>query len=187
MFQAERQAKRASDDKRREREEQRQADNTKASEAAAFEALSLARHLEAYAKDCADVVAEPTTSSGEDWTHARVTPTLKPYQAVNWSRLGAVATAQALDLAERHKLRLGWIIGDALEQQGDLKKKTGIYGAGAARLGLDAWETAVKLRQGANLPAFDFPDDGWNFVETLRYRADQADRDDAARAAEPPL
>lgn len=169
---AERQAKRAGDERRRDRLEQREEADAKSAEAAAFQALAVARHLEAYARECADLAVDQYLTDGG---FPKRPPELKAFNAIAWERLGAVATAEAMDLVQRHRLRRGYIVGDAEESGGDADERMGIYRDGAARLGLDAWETAVVLRSRAGLPAFDFPDDGWNFVGTLRERIAAAD------------
>lgn len=180
VFLADRQAERTSKDRRRERDETRRDAQDKAAEEAAFEALAVARHLEAYARECADVATDPEEHL-EGAARIRSTPTLKPYNNVHWPRLGARATAEAMDLLERHRLRRGYVVGDAMEEGGDERGRARVYGDGSARLGLDAWHVAVGLRQRANLPAFEFAEDGWNFAAALEARVAEAERRQAAR------
>jgi len=131
----------------------------------AFTSLALARHLEAYAQDCAGAISDNSQRHSE---FVKRTPDFPKWPAVTWTRLGAVRAAEIGDFSSRVPLVQGFISGAANAAGFGSDRYFMIHSAGAARVGVEAWNLAAQLREDAGLPPFVFANDGWNYAELLR-------------------
>lgn len=175
-------ASRQSHDRREERDYQTQLEQAKHDADRAFALLSVARHLEAYARACADVVDyNETPYQQRQHDDAAHIPDFPEWPQIDWRLLGAVLTARARDIEERVSLRLEtvksgveWVVNDAEDAREH-------YSEGAALIGLDAWNAAQALRTEASVPAFVFPEEGWNYSETLINKMEKLESERLAR------
>ncbi|QQQ17756.1 hypothetical protein JIP62_10470 [Brevundimonas vitis] len=137
---------------------------TKAAELKAFSAYRVATLLEAYAKDCARK-SNVRSSHIDSFTFP---------DEIDWVPLGPLLAARVRDFETSVELvwnSTGHRI-EATDRSDDtrMQKMKRIYEEAIAKLGLEAWELAVDLRQDAGLPELQIPPLGWNFIDTLRSR-----------------
>lgn len=135
----------------------------KSAEAQARQAYPLCLFLERFAYVCAEAVTSNLDPDGKvEWV-----PELPTYPPVHWESLGPEWQVRLLDFTRALSLRKAYIRGDAQEAMDEADTRQ-IYAMGAAKLGLDAWKLAEELRLDAGIATFEFPDDGWDYPQTMR-------------------
>lgn len=125
----------------------------------------LARHLESYAHECTKVKWH---NEDPETTGALRPPEFPAWPPVSWELLGASEMMAARDVEVRADLQRAQAEGTVHYGAGDVVDARRYYSDGAARMGLEAWHVAVRLRAQAGVEAFTFPEVGYDFVQPLR-------------------
>ena len=133
----------------------------------AFPSLKVALHLESYAHACAETISG---LDDEFATQHRLPAFMDWPSDVVWAHLGANTEAKARDFAKSVELERSYLNGDLQESFDDHDSET-ILRKAVGRIGFRAWTMAVGLRVDAGLPAFEFPEHGWNYAEMLERSA----------------
>lgn len=127
----------------------------------------LARHLEGYARACADVMWENRDSEKERDDPATGLPEFQDWPDVAWELLGANEMMKAKDIALRVDLQRKSVSDGAWYATNTGDEARDYFAEAAARLGLEAWRLAEQMRQEADVAPFEFAPDGPNFAESL--------------------
>lgn len=131
----------------------------------------LARHLEAYARSCAEVIWE----NGEEDSEGAMSPPAFPAwpDDIKWELIGASEMMAARDIEVRVEIRSKGVEGDFHYNAADVQDARQIFSDGAARIGWEAWTIAKDIREEIGVHPFRYPDHGGNHAETLQERAER--------------
>lgn len=129
----------------------------------AFPSLKVALHLEEFAFKCAQTISD---LADPDTPHHYIPPVEDWPSDIVWAHLGASTEARVRDFVKSVELERSYINGDLHESYSDAESSMIIERA-AGRIGFRSWTIACEIRNAAELPAFAFPEHGWNYVETL--------------------
>ena len=105
---AERSARRQRDERREETEAKTAGEALARTTSRAFPAMLVARHLEAFALDCAKTVGENTS----DYGGYAGFPEFKPWPPVDWQALGAEFSVESQDFEAKVGLHKQWVAGN---------------------------------------------------------------------------
>lgn len=130
-----------------------------------FLRATLARHLEAYARSCAQAMW-----ANDDYEEQGATnpPDFPAWPAdVPWELLGANEMVTIRDIEIRVDIQREQVKGEVWHGAADEDDARSFYMDGAARIGLEAWQVSQELRRKAGVDPFEFPKGGGNFAESL--------------------
>ena len=140
----------------------------------------LARHLEAYARECAEVM---WANDDPDEEGAMNPPEFKNWpNDIAWDLLGSNEMMMVRDIETRVDIQRRQVEGLVHMDASDERQARSYFMDGAARLGLDAWKAAKELRRKAGVEPFKFPRDGGGFAQSLADHV--GNLDDRARLYE---
>jgi len=138
----------------------------------------LARHLEAYARACAEVMWKNGSAEGDEEL-ATDLPEFHEWPAVAWELLGAKEAMKARDIEVRVDIQKSGVNAGVYYAAGTPGEARSYYEDAAARVGLEAWTLARQMREEAHVEPFEFPRGGGNFAEALAdhvAKIDEAER-----------
>jgi hypothetical protein len=127
----------------------------------------LARHLETYARACADVMWENRDPEKEHDDPATGLIELSDWPDVAWELLGANDMMKAKDIALRFDLQKKAVSEGAWYATNSPDEERDYFAEAAARLGIEAWRLAQEMRQEAGVAPFEFAPGGPNFAKSL--------------------
>lgn len=146
----------------------------------------LARHLEAFARKCADVMWENTNPEHDN---VQDVPRLPEWPDVPWELLGADEMMKTRDIAVHVDMHREVVEGNAYWGASGPDDERRYRADGAAIVGYQAWNIAVRMREDADVAPFAFPEGPTNFAEALAEhvhdREEQRIIADERRAANP--
>jgi len=142
----------------------------------------LARHLETYARACAEVMWENRDSEKERDDPATGLIELRDWPDVAWELLGANDMMKAKDIALRFDLQQKAVSEGAWYAANSPDEARDYFAEAAARLGIEAWRLSQEMRREAGVEPFEFAPDGPNFVKSLTDYV--AELEEAKRKAE---
>lgn len=147
----------------------------------------IARHLEAFARQCASAMWH--NGNPEEEGAAKV-PDLPEWPPLAWDLLDANEMVEIRDIEVRVDILRDSTEGAVFYGASHIDEARKYYAEGAATIGLEAWRMAQRLRASANIEPFRFPKQGANYaealeehVEALENRVREADARRAARRA----
>lgn len=138
----------------------------------------LARHLEAYARSCAKAMwanDDPDEGGGGGL------PEFPPWPEIAWELLGANEMAKARDIEVRVDMQTDWVHGAVFHDASDEGEAREYYRNAAARIGLEAWKIACRLRDEAGVERFQFPEGSVGFAESLQEHITRLEEKERAR------
>jgi hypothetical protein len=138
-----------------------------------FDRAILARHLEAYARLCSEVWAD--NNDQEEPEKVRALPAFPDWPEVSWQLLGANEMMNARDISVRVDMRIKRAHAEAWYGAGTPGDERAYYSEAAARIGLEAWEIAARMRGEAGVDPFTYPFEG-RFADSLKEEVAQLDR-----------
>lgn len=192
LISASRIAKRQREDRLADDKAERERAEAKLAADRSYVRAVLARHLEAYAKECAEAMWENGSGDyGDDDQGGAGVPNFKDWPEVSWELLGANEMMKARDIALRVTLQKDDVSAGAEHEVYTPDDARTYYGNAAARLGLEAWQLATQMREEAGVAPFEFPPKTSNFARSLAdHVSEVAERarkleaaDEARRAA----
>lgn len=130
----------------------------------------LARHLEAYARSCAEVMFANIHPEADVATRLPEFPT---WPHVSWELLGANEMAKVRDIEVRVDVQKRWAESAVEEAAGDVGEACEYYRDTSAQIGLEAWTIACRLREEAKIELFSFPEEPGGFAYVLRRHVDR--------------
>lgn len=161
------------DDEKAERERA----NAKVEADRSYARAVLARHLEAFARSCAQAM---WANDDQEEEHATGLPDLPPWPEVSWELLGANEMAKARDIEVRVDIQKDWVKGAVWHGASHAGEAREYYRDAAAEIGLEAWHISRRMRDEAGVEPFDFPKGNGGFAEALQEHADRlADKERA--------
>jgi hypothetical protein len=169
---AERSATRQTKERREEAAAKAALEISAAATSRAFPAMLVARHLEAYALECANTVAE----NSSDYGGYEGFPTFKQWPLIDWQALGASLSVEAQDFEARVALHQLWVDGNIEFGASDERDAARYYAQTSARAGWEAWQIAERTRVEAGLPAFVFGENVWSYPETFKDFLDREEK-----------
>lgn len=140
----------------------------------------LARHLEAYARSCAEVMWANDDPDEEGAMMPPKFPAWPPDTA--WELLAPDEMMMIRDIEVRVDIQRQQVEGVFRIAAADEGEARSYFMDGAARIGLDAWKAAQELRVRAGVPPFKFPRDDGGFAQSLAEHVKHLD--ESARLAE---
>lgn len=166
-------------DKLADESAQRDRDDAKQRVDRAYTRSLLARHLEAYARKCADAMWENTNPE-----HDKIVavPTLPDWPDISWELLGADEMMRIRDIGVHVEMYKEVVDGNLYWGTSGLDDERRYRADGAAIIGHEAWNIAVKMRDEAGISAFVVPDGTGNFADALAEHVH--DRDEERRQAQ---
>lgn len=130
----------------------------------AFLRALLARHLEAYARQCAEVMWH---NLNVEFTGSKGVPPFPEWPEVDWELLGADEMMRIRDIPVQVEMHKDTTSGNVYWSGGSEEQDRPYYAEGAAVVGTQAWLTAKTLREDAKVSAFEFPANTSNFAESM--------------------
>jgi hypothetical protein len=130
----------------------------------------LARHLEAYARSCAQAMWANDDPDEEGTTGL---PDFPPWPEVSWELLGANEMAKARDIEVRVDIQKDWVQGAVWHGASHEGEAREYYRDAAAEVGLEAWNISRRMREEAGVEPFSFPKGSSGFAEALQEHADR--------------
>ena len=166
-------------DKLADESAQRDRDDAKQRVDRAYAKSLLARHLEAYARQCADAMWENTNPE-----HDKIVavPALPDWPNISWELLGADEMMRIRDIGVHVEMYKEVVDGNLYWGASGLDDERRYRADGAAIIGHEAWNIAVKMRHEAGVSAFMVPDGTGNFADALAEHVH--DRDEERRQAQ---
>lgn len=131
----------------------------------------LARHLEAYARDCAQAMWANDDHEEQGATNPPEFPDWPP--DIAWELLSPNEMMAIRDIEIRVDIQREHVKGSVWYGAADEDDARSYYMDGAARIGSDAWLVSKELRQKAEVDPFEFPNVGGNFAESLADRVER--------------
>lgn len=134
----------------------------------------LARHLEAYARACAQAM---WTNEDPEEDSAQSAPNFPDWPSdVSWQLLGANEMLEIRDIEVRVDMQHEQADGSIRYAASGIEEAREYLRDSAARIGLEAWRVSQKLRTKAGAQPFEFPGEGGNFAEALASRVEALDQ-----------
>lgn len=124
----------------------------------------LARHLESYARKCADVMWE---NSNPEHDRIVAIPELPDWPDISWELLGADEMMRIRDIAVHVEMYKEVVDGNLYWGASGIDDERRYRADGAAIIGHEAWNIAVKMRDEASVRPFAMPDGTSNFADAL--------------------
>lgn len=139
----------------------------------------LARHLEAYARKCADAMWENTNPE-----HDKIVavPALPDWPDISWELLGADEMMRIRDIGVHVEMYKEVVDGNLYWGTSGRDDERRYRADGAAIIGNEAWNIAVRIRDEAGISAFVVPHGTGNFADGLAEHVH--DRDEERRQAQ---
>ncbi|MNH76581.1 hypothetical protein D3C73_288560 [compost metagenome] len=158
-------AKTTRSDRLKDEQAARDRDNAKLQARENYSKALVARHLEGFARSCAETI----WANGEyDAEGAMSPPTFPEWPAdIEWQLLGAREMMKARDIELRVEIRHQGVQGHFEYVATDESDAREIFSEGAARIGWEAWTIAKDIRDDIGVEPFRYPDIGGNHAETL--------------------
>ncbi|MET3528150.1 hypothetical protein [Phenylobacterium koreense] len=139
----------------------------------------LARHLEAFARSCAEAMWH---NGNPEIDGAAAPPSFPAWPAVQWELLGSSEMIRIRDIEIRVAILRDSTEGAVIYGASHEDEARSFYAEGAAAIGLEAWNLAQRLRTDAGVDAFRFPREGANYAEALQDHVEHiAQREREAR------
>lgn len=130
-----------------------------------FLRASLARHLETYARSCAQAMWVNDDFEEQGATNP---PNFPVWPAdISWELLNANEMVTIRDIEVRVDIQREQVRGEVWHGAANEEDARTYYMDGAARIGLEAWQVSQELRRKASVDPFEFPRMGGNFAESL--------------------
>lgn len=124
----------------------------------------LARHLEGFARKCADAMWQ---NGDPEVDGAAVPPDFPKWPHVEWELLGANEMLRVRDLEVRVSILRDSTEGSVIYGASQVDEARTYYAEGAATIGLEALRLAEQLRFEAGVDPFRFPEQGANYAKAL--------------------
>ncbi len=110
-----------------------------------YEKAVFARHLEGYARACAETIWD---NSDDDSVGASSPPAFPQWpNDIKWELIGAREMMKARDIEIRVEIRRKGVEGDFHYNASDESDAREIFSDGAARIGWEAWSIAKDMRE----------------------------------------
>lgn len=135
----------------------------------------LARHLEAYARACAQAMWDNDDHEEKGATNPPEFPDWPP--DIAWELLSPNEMMKIRDIEIRVDIQREHVKGSVWYGAADEDDARSYYMDGAARIGSEAWSVSKELRQKAEVDPFEFPNVGGNFAESLADRVERLDEE----------
>lgn len=134
---------------------------------------TLARHLEAYARACAQAMWDNDDEELQGATNPPQFPDWPP--DIAWELLSPNEMMAIRDIEVRVDLQREHVSGNVWHGAGDESAARVYYMDGAARIGTEAWSVSKRLRQKAEVDPFEFPSGSGNFADSLAEHVERLD------------